>query len=101
MSHAADRLSPPRLARPNHELTPAPNATASKMSALRQIDDTVLQCACDEIFRRWSRFVSEPEARAQAEAFRRHFETLGAQGHLTTDELDATLKIVADAMAAA
>jgi hypothetical protein len=65
------------------------------------IPETALDRACAEIFARWARFVPENEAREQAEAFRARCETLATAGHLTEPELDATLELVADAMAAA
>jgi hypothetical protein len=43
--------------------------------------------------------VPEAEAQAEADAFRRRCEALAAKGALTDDELDATLAIVAEAMA--
>lgn len=55
--------------------------------------------ASAEIFRRWLRFIPEAEARAQAEDFARRAGRLGAEGHLTEQELDAVVAIVATEMA--
>jgi hypothetical protein len=60
---------------------------------------TALDRACAEIFARWIRVVPPDEARAQADAFRARFATIAAEQRLTEAELDATLAVVADAMA--
>lgn len=57
-----------------------------------------LDHACKAIYARWLRFVPEPEALEQAQAFRQRCEALAAQDNLTEQELDQTLAIVADSM---
>jgi hypothetical protein len=61
-------------------------------------DLQALDHACALIYRRWSRYLSEAEAREQSNAFRRRCERVAAAGHPADAELDATLAIVSDCM---
>ena len=59
---------------------------------------TAIDEACGDIYRRWLRFVPEDQALAEAERFRRRFNTLAAEGRLTEAELDATMELVGEAI---
>lgn len=92
----------PFATRSTVELTPASDTVSTKLSGSGQYDCIVLQNACAAIETSWRRIgLSDKDAREQADAFRRRFETLSPQPHPTEAELDATLAIVADAMVSA
>lgn len=99
MSHAAGNLGLHRHATAVPHLTPALVTSATYLSGSVHCNSATLARACDEIFNRWRRFVSDDEARAEAEAFRRRFDTVAVPELVTEVELDAMLDAVADAMA--
>lgn len=67
---------------------------------MTSIPAEALDRACAEIFARRRRYLPDAEAQAEADDFRRRCLWLAGEGKLTQDELDETLAIVADAMAA-
>ncbi len=99
MSHAAGnlRLRQPAISSPH--LTPSYVANATCLSGSVRSNFATLSRACDEVFNRWRRFLPEHEARAEADAFRRRFESIAVQEVVTERELDAVLELVADTMA--
>lgn len=88
-----------------HHMLTTPLATVRSVTDLRnshpQFDAAALDRACDHIFSTWRKYVTEDQAREQAELFRRRCGTLvGAfiLAELSDPDLDATLEAVAGAM---
>lgn len=75
----------------------APSKANEPGAAIITLPDAVNE-ACLAIYKSWSKFLTEEEAREQAEQFRSRFKTIAAEGHLSEAELDATLSIIADTM---
>ena len=55
--------------------------------------------ACDEIYRRWRRYLSHDEALEQAQQFARRCAEIESSKQLSISELDRVIAVVAKAMA--
>ncbi len=55
--------------------------------------------ACDEIYRRWRRYLSHDEALEQAQQFARRCAEIESSKQLSISELDRVIAVVAEAMA--
>jgi hypothetical protein len=87
-------------AQPSNVVKFPPRSASRSFSFSRAPAEDAVERARAEIFRRWSRFLPEAEARAQADEFARSAAALFRDNFLTEAELDAVVAIVATEMAA-
>ncbi len=65
------------------------------------IEAPAIERARAEVYKRWKRFVPHAEALAEADNFARRARAIAGEAHLTSDELEAVLDRVREAMGAA
>lgn len=101
MSHAAPQGRSHFTSASTGDLTPGAASHSTKLSGPGDHYPRLLHATCAEIAARWRRYgLSEADAQAEADRFAERYRRLQATATLAEAELDATLLLVADAMAA-